>query len=440
MTNRLDHQTHKRLDMLKKSLSDTLTRFYPLAGKIKDDLSIECNDEGAYFVETRVNCCLDECLNQPDIVLLVHKFLPCEPILKESSAGTYVTNIQVNVFECGGIAIGLCISHKILDGAALSTFLKAWTTTARGGGDQVIHPNFIAISLFPTNDSWLRDSMMVIWGSLFKMGKCVTRRFVFNNSAIAALKAHVETESSGSWGLKSRPTRVETISAFIWKSAMAAFREKHSQERPSLLTHLVNLRTRMSSAPLSSTEHSTGNLLWLAAAYHEPQNYKATELNDLVGKVRDAISEFDGDYVKRMIGSEEGDNNMIISESLRKIGELASRERVDYLGFTSWCKLGFYEMDFGWGKPIWVSSFGSSGPLVLNLVVLVETRVGGGIEAWMTLDEQDMGILESDPEFLRFASVDPSPLAIGRDCSIEKVYNAAGCTMHITAAPEIFPL
>ncbi|KAK4854349.1 hypothetical protein QYF36_022638 [Acer negundo] len=191
MTNRLDHQTHKRLAMLKKSLSHTLTRFYPLAGKIKDDLSIECNEEGAYYVETGVNCCLDEFLNQPDIVLLVHKFLPCEPILKESSARTYLTNIQVNV----------------------------------------------------------------------------------------------------------------------------------------------------------------------------------------------------------LIRSEEGDNNMIMSESLRKIGELACRERVDYLGFTSWCKLGFYEMDFGWGKPIWVSSIGSSGSLVLNLVILVETRSGDGIESWMTLDEQDMAIL-----------------------------------------------
>ncbi|KAK7839509.1 salutaridinol 7-o-acetyltransferase [Quercus suber] len=92
---------------------ETLTQYYPLAGKIKDDLCINCNDEGAYFVGAQVN------------------FLHCELILKES-AGTYVTNIQVNVFKCGGIAIGVCISHKILDGVALSGFLKAWATIARG--------------------------------------------------------------------------------------------------------------------------------------------------------------------------------------------------------------------------------------------------------------------------------------------------------------------
>ncbi|XP_038717186.1 uncharacterized protein LOC120010459 [Tripterygium wilfordii] len=32
--------------VLKQSLSETLTRYYPLAGKIKDDRSIDCNDDG----------------------------------------------------------------------------------------------------------------------------------------------------------------------------------------------------------------------------------------------------------------------------------------------------------------------------------------------------------------------------------------------------------
>jgi shikimate O-hydroxycinnamoyltransferase len=138
-------------------------------------------------VEAQVNVCLSEFLSQPDLLLL-HKFLPCELILKESAAGTYVTNIQVNVFKCGGIAIGVCISHKILDGVALSTFLKSWATIARGAYE-AIYPNFDATYLFPTNDLWLRDSSMVMWGSLFKKGKCVTRRFVFHASAIATLKA-----------------------------------------------------------------------------------------------------------------------------------------------------------------------------------------------------------------------------------------------------------
>jgi shikimate O-hydroxycinnamoyltransferase len=82
----------KRLELLKKSLSETLTQFYPLAGKIKGDLYIECNDEGVCFAEAHVSgSCLSEFLSHPD-PLLTHKFLPREFVWKESCA---VSNIQV---------------------------------------------------------------------------------------------------------------------------------------------------------------------------------------------------------------------------------------------------------------------------------------------------------------------------------------------------------
>lgn len=73
-----------RVELLKKSLSETLTHFYPLAGLIKDDFFIKCNDEGAYYVEARVDSSLLEFLSQPDLVSL-HNLLPTkELVLKES--------------------------------------------------------------------------------------------------------------------------------------------------------------------------------------------------------------------------------------------------------------------------------------------------------------------------------------------------------------------
>lgn len=163
----------------------------------------------------------------------------------------------MNVFTCGGIAIGLCISHKILDGAALSTFLKAWSGRARGCSE-AISPNFDAAYVFPTSDNWLRDSSMVMWGSLFRKGKSLTRRLVFLASAIATLKAQATSLCV------KHPTRLEVVSAFIWKHAMAAStRENCGFQKTSLLTHLVNLRRRMT---LRLSDYSVGNLLWIAAA------------------------------------------------------------------------------------------------------------------------------------------------------------------------------
>ncbi|KAL5557741.1 hypothetical protein UlMin_033952 [Ulmus minor] len=381
-----DFSLPNRLDTLKKSLSETLTRFYPLAGKIKDDLSIDCDDEGAYFVETRVNCSLRQFLTQPDLLLL-NRFLPCEFDFKESYDGTKVTNIQVNVFDCGGIAIGVCISHKILDGAALSTFLKAWSSISMAGSSKeaTIFPSFDTISLFPPDDLWLRDEFKMLWDSFLGKGNSVTKRFVFDSSSISTIKARATSSSL------QNPTRVEAVSAFIWKYITAASKHKNGKHpRPWLLTHFVNLRKKV-TPPLP--ENSIGNRLWLAAARSSGDR----ELTELASEVRVGLSKVSVDFVKSMQG-EEGRSLMV-------------QRYFDHVGFTSWCRFGFYESDFGWGKPVWVSSIGLSGSVLMRLVILAETRLGDGIEAWLTLDEPEMAFLESQSEITSLVRVDPCPLS-----------------------------
>ncbi|PWA86866.1 HXXXD-type acyl-transferase family protein [Artemisia annua] len=152
-----DLKVHERLNLLKDSLSKTLTSFYPLAGTIKDDLSIDCND-----VEITLQTCY--------------------------------------------------------------------------GSEEVVYPNLSAPCLFPVNDLSLKDSSMVMWGSLLKLGKCRTARFVFDSSKLAALKADVVAN-----GIKD-PTRVEVVSALLWKCFMNATEEKTGSWKPSLLSHVVTLR------------------------------------------------------------------------------------------------------------------------------------------------------------------------------------------------------
>ena len=64
----------------------------------------------------------------------------------------------------------------------------------------------------------------------------------------------------------------------------------------------------------------------------------------------------------------------------------------------------------------------------MNLVILADTRLGDGIEAWLTLDEQDMARLECNPELLTFASLDPSPLMVGH--SIANLWRQVVSTYH----------
>ncbi|XP_048436065.1 uncharacterized protein LOC103930899 isoform X2 [Pyrus x bretschneideri] len=56
----------------------------------------------------------------------------------------------------------------------------------------------------------------------------------------------------------------------------------------------------------------------------------------------------------------------------------------------------FYEPNFGWGKPPWVTL----GTEFKNLIVLMDTRDGDGIEVSLNLKEEDLAIFESNRELL----------------------------------------
>lgn len=89
------HVVTKRSKHLKESLSHILTQFYPIAGEVKDNLYIECNDKGVYYIEARVNQTLEDFLCQSDDEK-VRELNPETPRTAESSIGNYVIGIQVS--------------------------------------------------------------------------------------------------------------------------------------------------------------------------------------------------------------------------------------------------------------------------------------------------------------------------------------------------------
>ncbi|KVI07713.1 Chloramphenicol acetyltransferase-like domain-containing protein [Cynara cardunculus var. scolymus] len=387
-------QAQEKSSSLKESLSKTLTQFYPFAGTIKDDISIDCNDAGAYYAIALVRLRLDKFLHDPDLKL-TDGLLPFRPTFEASGPGARVTNVQVNIFECGGIAIGLCMSHKIVDAAALYTFLKGWTNMACGA-TEVVHPNLTAPSLFPANDLWLREASMEVCVSWLKEGKCSTKRFLFDSDAISSLKA--EATRNG----VQNPTRVEVVTALLWKCAVAASKQTCGFQKPSRINHTVNIRRKLASP---SSKDLIGNVIWFATA-ECPANDETT-LIDLAKRVRECVSKVDVEFVNNA----QGDKGYIaMREFMKETGETSSKGSTDVFNFTSWCKMGFYDIDFGWGKPSWMTGvIGIGNPVFLNIINLMDTKCGEGIEAWVNLDEKEMEILQCNPELLAYASLDPSP-------------------------------
>jgi shikimate O-hydroxycinnamoyltransferase len=265
---------------------------------------------------------------------------------------------------------------------------------------EAICPNFDAPSIFIQNDEYGREGTYTsLFSPFFKSGRCVSRRIVFDASAIASLKAKAASPSV------QNPTRVEVVSALLWKCIMAAFEATSGIRIPTFIVQAVNFRRRAVS-PFS--ESSMGNLVWTTCATCTAE--EEIELPATVCKLREAITKIDGDFVKSL----QGDGGFVkhcelLKAKVRECASAASSSGINYIAFTSWCNFGHRDIDFGWGKPMWVSSIGLSGDsegVLSNLVVLMDTISGDGIEAWVLLDKEDMDALGQDKELLAFASLD----------------------------------
>ncbi|KAB1223955.1 Vinorine synthase [Morella rubra] len=321
---------------LKKSLSKTLDHFYPFSGRTQRNLFIDHYDEGVPYYEARVNCRMHDFLQNPETEALNH-FLPCCPFSKEPNPEEAAqVAVQVNIFDCGGIAIGVCMSHKITDGSTMSVFFKSWAAAAAGHCNKLTLPDFSGSSRssarFPPQDRLLTPIHLSIMESLwFKEAKYKTRRFVMGKKSIATLRAKAKT------------------------------------------------------------------------CEYNPMD-KEMEFCGMVEAIKESVEKINSDYLRNV----EGDKGLsAIRGQLYPMAPLVLFSKAEIFAFTSWLTFGLEDLDFGWGKPIWVGAMGGVGPAFRELIIFTKSNGVNAIEAWVTLKEKEMAVLEDDPEFLAFAAKNP---------------------------------
>ncbi|XP_054806279.1 stemmadenine O-acetyltransferase-like [Prosopis cineraria] len=364
-------------NLLKKSLSQVLSLFCPLAGRLlNDNLTVDCNDEGVPFIETRINFSVSH-VTDSSSTDDVCKLLPYD---MDEVVDT-VLGVQFNVFDCGGIAIGVCISHKVADAMSDLQFMKNWAAVTRGEPAEQIRIHFQSSSLFPPKDMLGFDPNLYIGKQ-----KIVGKRFVFEASVIESLRTKY---SKNVLEGQKPPTRVVALSTFLWTRFVAATKKEGSKQ-----IHLVgwtaNLRPRM-EPPLP--EYAFGNYYWYLQTF--PMLDEQGECNDLGRLLGRELSKIDKDFVVKIRESEEW--NPISEEMVREIekGEMV------LFSVTSLCRFPMYEVDFGWGNPTmallptWKFK---------NMVCLKDTKSGGGIEAYVNLTGDDMAKFERDEELFAYVS------------------------------------
>ncbi|KAF8043693.1 hypothetical protein BT93_A1873 [Corymbia citriodora subsp. variegata] len=371
---------------MQASLSETLVDFYPLAGRIRGTACIDCNDEGAYWIEAQADVRLDDFLAQAEEALL-NQFLPnfhAETLHLVASGCMLI--VQITTFSCGSIAVAPCTSHKLMDGSSIACFLRSWSARSAQMLEGLTPPRFIGDSLTRARELPLTLS------DYAPMDRCATRRFVFHDSKISGLKA--EAARSGE---PIRFTRVELVLALILRCAFKASRSITGSSRPSLLQYMVNLRDRMSPA---LQEIDVGNFAW---AVNISFRGSETTLQELVSNMRKEMIGF-LDSEARGFRGDEGFSK--VCKWIARLGSMMGewKEEANVYRCSSLCGFPFYEVDFGSGKPAWATCLSNTK----NYIYLMDTKMRDGIEAWVTLGEREMAVFERDEQLLASAALNPS--------------------------------
>ncbi|XP_047945092.1 stemmadenine O-acetyltransferase-like [Salvia hispanica] len=342
--------------LLKKSLSSVLSIYHPLAGRRVDNLYVDCNDAGAPFSEAEADCDLSPAVANPDPKNL-KKFLPHET----EEFHDLCMAVHATYFRCGGLAIGILLSHKVADASSYLLFLKTWSAVARNDGGVPL-PKFQLAAYAPQLDILnCQPPPGLVEGDV------ATTILTFAAAEIAALQERYNAPG------RRRPSRVEALSAFIWTRFVSATGAVSDPDQICIVYNAINLRSR-ADPPVS--EHQFGNFIAPSTALVRAGDGGS----EVVRKVREASEMINAGYVaglkKRELQLEELMGHVRASEGV-----------MVKMFFSSLCGFPLSQVDFGWGRP---ARLGSIGLPFQNLVHFMDTNGGDGIEALIHLSIQDM--------------------------------------------------
>ncbi|XP_042458281.1 acyl transferase 9-like [Zingiber officinale] len=315
-------------EVICEALARALVPYYPIAGRIVQsegcEPRIECTREGLWFVATSANCSLADVnyLERP-MMLEQNDILPYTEL--ETSPANTLMMIQVTEFTCGGFLIGLRFNHASADGLGSAQVISAIGDLARGLPEPTIKP------------VWNRDSYpnpKIKPAPLPDLPKLALEYSAvdFPTHYINQLKKQYMEHSNGKWC-----STFDIIIAKVWQCRTRAIYSDPD----------VNIRMCFfaSSRHILKIEKGYyGNSIFpvkVSTTSGKVNNLSVVEIVDLIKEAKDQMAV---DVLKWANDEFEVD----------PFGMTFNYETI-YV--SDWTKLGFSEVDYGWGAPMYCGPF-----------------------------------------------------------------------------------
>ncbi|BFG14512.1 hypothetical protein CerSpe_007860 [Prunus speciosa] len=353
------------VNTLKDSLCHALVPFYPLAGRLRwivgGRLELDCNGMGVQFIEAESDSKLDDLgdfsppeydylIPTVDYTFAIHEL----PILL----------VQLTRFKCGGVSLGLTISHAVVDGQSTFHFISEWARLTKGEPIGVMpfldRKAFQARTLPAGNTLGRYQSELDHVPLLLGQSDDIEERKKKTTVAMLKLTKHqveklkrMANEGNGynHSSTKRAYTRYETVAGHIWRCASKA--RVHRNEQPTAMGVYVDLRSRM-QPPLP--QGYFGNATFYGVARSLAGDLVSKPLGYASSRIREAIEKVSNDYVLSAIDHFRNQPDLTRFQDHHALGIVGAFHGNPYLEVVSWSTLPIYGLDFGWGKEIYMGS------------------------------------------------------------------------------------
>jgi shikimate O-hydroxycinnamoyltransferase len=360
------------METMRNSLSEALVHYYPLAGRLHwiegGRLELDCNAMGAQLLEAYSEAKLDE----------LGDFAPTDTVQDLIPKVDYTTPIenwplflvQLTRFRCGGLCLGVAISHSVVDGQAVNSFINSWAKLARGenlGDDQIpFHDRTVLRSREPLMPPRF-DHVEYTTKPPLLIGSMDSQAEQQKETSVTLLKVTSDQVESlrkiANQNMVMRLTRpyskYEAIAGHMWRCACKA---RASNNRQSTRVRIgVEVRNRLKPA---LPQGYFGNAMFGTVTSNcLSGDLLSNPLSYASGKLREAIERMTDEYIRSALDFMASQKHI---GWLRNNFHIRGYTNAPFLGnpnisIGSWINLPFYDADFGWGKPVYV------GPGLLNM-------------------------------------------------------------------------
>ncbi|KAM1162427.1 hypothetical protein PS1_001396 [Malus domestica] len=430
------------IPLLKSYLSQTLSRFPPLAGRLTTystgHVHITCNDAGADFIHASApSLSIRDVLDPTDVPDCVKEFFAFDRTVSYSGHHNAILAVQVTVLS-DAVFIGCSVNHAVIDGTSFWNFFNTFAELCRASSSS-LSPNEMTITRQP---DFSRNSVLISAAVLrvpaggpkvtFNVDEPVRERiFSFSREAIQKLKARTNNkkwsengdvllstveilgkQSNDPYQNKDNDARVtsiienwsknsndnskttaeissfQSVCALLWRSVTRA--RNLPSSKTTTFRMAVNCRHRLEP---KLDAFYFGNAIQSIPTYATAGELLSYDTRWCAEQLNKNVKAYDNDRVRGVVGDWERDPRVF------PLGNFDGA----MMTVGSSPRFPMYDNDFGWGRPMAIRS-GRANKFDGKISAFPGREGGGSVDLEVVLAPDAMAGLETDSEFMHYVS------------------------------------